>query len=81
MLDGGGEKTVEPVRVTVLCRAEVLRLSFRSVGESELTGTWILLAEKLIHLSIDTTVRGRGGVGIVKPALLLKLLIDAHLIL
>ncbi len=75
------EQLAEPVCVTILCVAKICSTSLVGVGKSELTCYRIVSIEKLIHLTIYTTICSVRDFCIVQETLLLQLLVYRHLIL
>ena len=81
VLDAVREQQVEPVGVAELGVPQVSRLRFQGIRQGELLGHGIVLAQELVHLSVDTAVLGIGDVRVVQPAFLLQFLVYGHLVL
>ena len=81
VLDAVREQQVEPVGVAELGIPQVGRLRFQGVGQGELLRHGIVLAQELVHLTINTAVLGVGDVRVVQPALLFQFLVHGHLVL
>ena len=81
VLDAVREQQVEPVGVAEFGVPQVSGLGFQGIGQGELLGHGIVLAQELVHLSVDTAVLGIGDIRVVQPAFLLQFLVDGHLVL
>ena len=81
VLNRVGEQEVEPVGIPILCSPQVSSLCCSSIGESELSGSLVILADELVHLSVDTAVHAVCGLCVIEVTFLLEFLIDGHLVL
>ena len=81
VLNAVGEEFLKPVGITILSLSQVLIARCLTILKGKGAGGGVILISQLIHLAIDTTLRGAVGVGEVEPSLGSHLLIDTHLLL
>ena len=79
--NGVGEQQVKPVRVAHLGSLLVGVDGIGRIGQGILSGSRVIRIHELVHVAIDTAVRGAVEVGGIEPALLLHFVIHAHLVL